>query len=329
MKIVALDAGTLPAHESNLAALYELGDVVFHDHTRPEEVPERICDATIVLTNKCILTSAVLQDARQLRMISVLATGTNNVDLVAARELEIVVSNVPAYSTESVTQHTLALILALTNRVGEHSTDVHQGGWVRSEHFSYELCPMVDLAGKTLAVVGFGTIGRRVAEVARAIGMDILAVSRSRNADPHWENFRWASMEEAFEKGDVVSLHCALTTETLGLVDANRLRSMKPGAFLINTARGPLVDEPSLAEALRSGVIAGAALDVISCEPMSSDNPLLGVPNLILTPHLAWRGPSALRKLCEETVRNVQAFLDRQPRNVVNAKVETSVDRPS
>lgn len=270
-----------------------------------------------MITNKCPFPQTVLEQLPSLRFISLLATGTNNIDLEAARKAGVTVANVPAYSTESVAQHTIAMLLALTNRVEAHDRDVQAGGWSRSPFFSYELAPLVDLRAKSLAVIGFGSIGRQVAEIARGLGMKILAVSRSRKDAPDWPDFTWATMEEAFCHADVVSLHCPLTPETEHLVNERTLAQMKPSAFLLNTARGPLIDEAALAEALRQEQLAGAAVDVASKEPIATDNPLLGVPKLLITPHIAWRGPHALRTLLDETFANVQAFLDGIPRNVV------------
>lgn len=318
MRIALLDGGTLPFPES---AWHDLGDNAefrFFVQTPPEKSVNHAEGVEILLTNKVVLDRTTIEALPGLRFVAVLATGTNNVDLTAARERGIPVSNVPAYSAEAVAQHTFAMLLALTNRVEAHSDDVHAGGWIRSTHFVYELHPMTDLVGKTLAVIGFGDIGRRVAEIGHAFGMKVIGVSRSRRGAPDWQPFAWGTMEEAFAAADVVSLHCPLTPETEGLVDRERLQQMKAEAILLNTARGPLVVEEDLAAALQEGQIAAAALDVIGQEPMVEGNPLPGTPNLILSPHRAWRGPAALETLRAETVANVRAFLAGTPRNVVN-----------
>ncbi len=278
-------------------------------------VVERAAGAAIVLTNKTRLDDATLRRLPELRFVAVLATGYDVVDVGAAAALKIPVANVPEYGTDSVAQHVFALLLELCHQVGAHAAAVAAGDWSRSPDFSFWLQPPIELAGKTMGIVGHGRIGRRVAELARAFGMRVIVASRRRIAEPQLE---WAEPAKLFADSDVVSLHCPLTDDTRGFVNAALLATMRHDAFLINTARGPLIDEQALADALRAGRLAGAALDVVSTEPMRADNPLLGAPRCIVTPHLAWASLAARRRLMEATVGNVRAFLAGAPVNVVN-----------
>jgi glycerate dehydrogenase len=252
-----------------------------------------------------------------LRGICVLATGVNVVDVAAATAHGVVVCNIPAYSTASTAQHAIALLLELANGVGLHDRAVHDGAWARSPDFSFTLAPLAELDGLRLGIVGFGAIGRRVGEIARALGMQVQAVAPGRNGDPDW--LSRVSLDELFQSSDVVSLHCPLTDQTRGLVNRARLATMKSSAFLLNTGRGPLVDEADLADALERGVIAGAALDVLSQEPPRADNPLLKAPRCVITPHLAWATPAARRRAMNVTVENVRGILAGRPQNVVKA----------
>jgi glycerate dehydrogenase len=250
----------------------------------------------------------------------VLATGVNVVDLAAATARGITVCNVPAYSTASTAQHTIALLLELSNHVGRHDRAVHDGAWVGSLDFSFTLAPLHELDGLVLGVVGFGAIGRRVAEIARALGMRIQAAGDApRSSDPEW--LTRAPLDELFRSSDVVSLHCPLSDTTRGLVNAARLASMRNSALLINAGRGPLVNEADLADALGRNVIAGAALDVLSQEPPAADNPLLAAPHCIITPHNAWATLAARRRALQITAANVRGILQGKPQNVVNPRV--------
>lgn len=321
IKIAVLDAGTLAMAPQEWEALRSLGDCAFFENTPHDDkalIKERCKDARVVLTNKVPLTKEVLNQLPALGCVCVLATGYNVVDTKAARERKIPVCNVPAYSTDSVVQHTLALLLALTNHVSAYNASVHGGDWIRSEKFWYPLAPVSELAGKTAGIVGFGAIGRKVAQVFHAMGMKILASTRTPKNAPPWPDFKWGSLDDIFAQSDVVSLHCPLTAETRAIVDVCRLKSMKPTAFLINTARGPLIDEAALAQALKKGAIAGAALDVLCEEPMSPACPLLDAPHCLITPHVAWASQEATGRLFQITLDNVRAFLNGTPRNVVN-----------
>jgi len=320
MRIVVLDGHTLNPGDNPWDELAALGELVVHPRSAPDEVVARAHGAPIVLTNKTVLDAETLAALPELRFVAVLATGYDVVDVGAARARGIRVSNVPEYSSDGVAQHTLALLLELASLVGEHDVAVHAGEWQRCPDFSFWHRSPVELAGLVLGLVGFGRIGRRVGEVARALGMQVCATRRSMpgpGEEPPWPGFRWLPLDELFATADVVSLHCPLTADNAGFVNAALLSRMKRSAFLINTARGPLVDEPALARALADGVIAGAALDVVSHEPIRPDHPLLRAPNCVLTPHLAWASLAARRRLMETSVANVRAFLAGAPINVV------------
>lgn len=326
--IVVLDAGTLALEDSAWEALHRMGEIRFYENTPTSEdalIHERCQGAGIVLTNKVPLRRGVLERLPSLRLVCVLATGHDIIDGEAARETGVSVRNVAGYSTTSVAQHTLALMLELTNQVGMHSAAVRDGEWVGSPHFYFCKSPMVELSGRTVGIFGFGTIGWEVARRVSAFGARILAYRRHRAPESPADffpfgPFAWAdSPEELFRKSDLISLHCPLSPETSGLICRRTLGLMKPTALLINTARGGLVVEHDLVEALQQGVIAGVALDVIEGEPMRADSPWRDeVPNLIITPHQAWASPEARRRLLDETVENIRAFHRGEARNVVN-----------
>jgi len=320
VRIVVLDGHTLNPGDNPWNELATLGELTVHARSAPGEVVERARGATVVLTNKTVLDAATLAALPELRFIAVLATGYNVVDVAAARAHGIHVANVPEYGTDSVAQHVLALLLELTSSVAEHDAAVHAGAWQRCPDFSFWHRPPLELAGLTMGLVGFGRIGRRVGELAHALGMRVVASGRpgaTRSDTPPWPGFAWCEIGELFATADVVSLHCPLTADNAGFVGDALLGAMKRTAYLINTARGPLIDEPALARALAAGRPAGAALDVVSVEPMRADNPLLGAPNCIITPHLAWASLAARRRLMSTAVANVRAFLAGTPTNLV------------
>jgi glycerate dehydrogenase len=312
VRIVVLDGHTLNPGDNPWDPISSLGDFVVFDRTAPSLIVGRASDAEIVLTNKTPLDAATLAALPRARFIAVLATGYDVVDVAAARARGIPVSNVPRYGTDSVAQHTFALLLELSNHTALHATAVAAGEWSRSGDFCFWKAPILELAGLTMGIVGLGTIGRRVAEIARAFGMRVVAAS-TRAADRE-------ALVRLFSDADVVSLHCSLTADNAGFVDRALFGRMKPSALFINTARGGLVDEAALRAALDAGDIAGAALDVLSTEPIDPANPLLGAPNLILTPHIAWASLAARQRLMAITARNVAAFLAGAPINVVNAR---------
>jgi glycerate dehydrogenase len=316
MNIVVLDGFTLNPGDLSWEVLEALGPCTIHDRTAPGDLLARAGSAEVLLTNKTVISRDAIQQLQRPGYIGVLATGTNVVDLGAARERKITVTNVPAYGTKSVAQTTIALLLELTHRVGHHDRRVHQGDWSRCADWCFWDGALIELDGLTMGIVGFGRIGRAVATLARAFGMGILAhsgVAKSADAE-----VRFVSLETLFGESDVVSLHCPLTPETRGLVNVERLAWMKPSAFLLNTSRGPLIDEAALAEALNQGRIAGAGVDVLSVEPPRAQNPLLHAKNCVITPHLAWATRAARSRLMHVAVENVRAWIAGTPKNVVN-----------
>jgi len=315
MKIVILDGHTANPGDVSWDAVAALGELTVHDRTSDADIVPRARDADVVLTNKTVLTREVIASLPDLKCICVLATGYNVVDVAAARDHGVAVCNVPEYSTPNVAQAVFALLLELTNRVGHHDRAVHEGRWTACADFCFWDGDLVELAGLTLGVVGYGRIGQAVARVGRAFGMRILAHRRS-HAGPV-EGGEAVDLDRLFAESDVVSLHCPLTPDTAGLVNAARLARMKRTAFLVNTARGGLVDEADLAAALDSGTIAGAGLDVLSVEPPPASNPLLRARNCVITPHVAWATRDARRRLIAVTAGNVAAFRAGTPRHVV------------
>ncbi len=313
---MVLDGHTLNPGDLSWQALEALGPCQIFDRTAPGEVVERARDAAIVLTNKTVLTREQIYALPGLRYLGVLATGFNVVDIAAARERGIPVANVPTYGTRSVAQMTVALLLELTQHVGHHAATVREGRWSRSADFCYWDFPLVELEGLTLGIVGYGRIGRAVADLGRAFGMRVVAAASDRRGSSDGPELA-LPLDDVFRQSDVVSLHCPLTDSTRHLVNARRLALMKPAALLLNTSRGPLVDESALAAALNEGRIAGAALDVLAVEPPPAGNPLFTARNCIITPHLAWATRAARARLMATAVANVRAFLGGQPVNVV------------
>jgi glycerate dehydrogenase len=316
MNIVVLDGFTLNPGDLSWEELKAIGPCAIYDRTLPAALAERAAAADILLTNKTELAGAAIQNLPSLKYIGVLATGTNVVDLAAARARGIPVTNVPAYGTKSVAQLTFALLLELAQHAGHHAQTVREGRWTRSADFCYWDFPLVELDGLTLGIVGLGRIGRAVADLGAAFGMKVLAAAHSVSGVLPF--VRLVEMDDLFRESDVVSLHCPLTPQTANLVNARRLSLMKPTAFLLNTSRGLLVDQAALADALNSGRIAGAALDVLATEPPPADNPLLTAPNCIITPHLAWATRAARSRLINIAVEKVRAFLQGTPINLVN-----------
>ena len=314
MKIVVLDGAALNPGDLSWAAVEALGDCTVYDRTSPAQVIERARDAEIVLTNKTALNGALLAQLPRLRLIGVLATGYNVVDTAVARERGIPVCNVPAYSTSSVAQMTFALLLELVQRAGHHSQTVREGRWCASPDFAYWDGSLIELDGLTMGLIGYGSIGQAVARIASAFGMRVVAhVPTPRVAD-----VELVGLEALLRTSDVVSLHCPLTARNGGMINQAALAMMKPTAFLINTARGALIDEQALADALNAGRLAGAGLDVLSAEPPPSDHPLLQARNCLITPHIAWATRAARARLMTTVADNISAYLSGSPRNVVN-----------
>ena len=317
MKLVILDAYSANPGDLHWDELAALADCDIYDRTPPEQVLARARDAELVLTNKTILDRAAIAALPKLRYIGVLATGYNIVDVQAARGRGIPVCNVPEYGTPNVAQATFALLLELTNRVGHHAQTVRDGRWCNSPDFCYWDFPQVELAGLTMGIVGLGRIGQAVARIAAAFGMQVLAFDQSPPAAAP-DGVRLANLDTLFRISDVVTLHCPLTAGNRELINAARLARMKPTAYLVNTARGGLVNDADLAQSLNEDRLAGAGLDVLSVEPPLRDNPLLTAKNCLVTPHIAWATRAARARLIRTTVNNVRAFLDAQPINVVN-----------
>lgn len=320
MNISVLDAETLRFPPQAWRAISELGNLTLHDNTSHQDeraIIRNIGDAEVVLTNKVPLNASILKQLPKLELISVLATGYNIVDTKAAKAQGVTVCNVPSYSTQSTAQHTVALILECCNEVGRHAQSVSQGDWVRSPIFSYWFNAPRELSQMKVGIVGFGTIGRQVATALHAMGAHISAFARTPRDTPSWEKFEWADIPTIFRECDIVSLHCPQTQENLRFVNEALLNTMKPTAFLINTARGTLIDETALATALKNKAIAGAALDVVSTEPMQAENPLLDAPNCYITPHIAWASLESRQALLKITAENIQAFYQQKAINVV------------
>ncbi|MDE5795104.1 MAG: D-2-hydroxyacid dehydrogenase [Muribaculaceae bacterium] len=318
MKIIVLDGYGMNPGDLSWDRLKALGDVTVYDRTAPEETIERSAGAEILLTNKTIIDRNIIEKLPNLRYIGVLATGYNVVDTAAAREKGIVVTNIPAYSTDSVAQMVFSLLLAITNNVEHYTADNRAGRWSRNADFCYWDSPLTELAGKTFGIVGFGNIGSKVARIALAFGMKVLALS-SKPADTLPAGVKKADgLDQLLNESDVLSLHCPLTDSTKHLINASTLAKMKSSAILINTGRGPLVDETALAEALNSGALRGAGVDVLSCEPPTIDNPLLYARNCYTTPHLGWATVEARQRLMDIAVANVANFIEGTPTNVVN-----------
>ncbi len=317
MRIVVLDGHTLNPGDNPWDDLDSMGEVSVFDRTPPDLTVERSRGADIILTNKTRLPAEFLAQLPELRFIAVLATGYDVVDIAAAKRHGIVVSNVPEYGTDSVAQHVMALLLELCQHVGAYDADVHAGAWQRSPDFCFVQHSPIELAGLTMGLVGYGRIGRRVGTLARAFGMNVVAAGDHNDASA--TDMPRLALGDLFTQSDVISLHCPLTPKNVAFVNEALLTRMRPTAFLINTARGGLIDEAALASALMRGTLAGAAVDVVSAEPMSEGNPLQRVPRCIITPHVAWASLAARRRLMATSMRNVRAYLDGKPIHTVNA----------
>jgi glycerate dehydrogenase len=318
MKIVILDGHEVNPGDLSWDALRTLGSLEVFDRTPEDAIVPRAREAEAVLTTRAPLSAQTLLQLNQLRYVGGMFTGYDEIDIKTARERNVVVTNVPTYGTASVAQLVFALLLELCHHVALHSEATHTGEWSRCPDFSFRKTPLVELQDKTMGIVGFGRIGRRVAEISVAFGMRVIAADAGRKDAPNWPGFRWCGVDELLSTADVVSLHCPLLPQTRGLINAASLSKMKPGSFLINTSRGPLVVEQDLAGALNSGHLAGAAVDVLSSEPPPLDNPLLHTKNCIVTPHIAWATKEARTRLIEPEVANLRAFVDGRPINVVD-----------
>lgn len=318
LKFVVLDSFALNPGDLSWEWLKNLGECDIYDRTPAEKIVERCMDADIVLTNKTPLTKETLSQLSNLKYIALLSTGYNVVDWEYAKEIGVPVSNIPAYSTNAVAQLTFSLILEITNAVGVHSESVRNGEWSACPDFCYWKTPLTELCDKTLGIVGFGQIGQAVADIAEAFKMKIVAVSGHETDQSHRKNFSWVDMDTLAKTSDIISFHCPLTEKTTGLVNEEFISKCKDGAIIINTSRGPVVDDQALANALNSGKLRGAGLDVLSVEPPKADNPLLTAKNCFITPHIAWAGFETRERLMNILKENVSAYLSGNPQNVVN-----------
>jgi len=317
MKIVILDGHAANPGDLSWDEFGKLGELEVFERTRPDETVSRLQGVAVAITNKVVLNREIISALPELRYIGVTATGYNIVDIEAARERGIVVCNVPEYSTQDVAQAVFALLLELTLHTGHHAATVREGKWSRSADFCYWDYPLISLAGRTLGIIGYGRIGQAVARIALAFGMKVLITRRSPPAKGDGDGVRFVGLDELLRESDVISLHCPLTPENKGFVNTQFLSKMRPSAFLINTARGELVNEAALADALNNGRIAGAGLDVLSAEPPPSDNPLLTAKNCVITPHIAWATKAARTRLLQISAENVRAWLNGRPQNDV------------
>ena len=317
MKIVVLDGNALNPGDLSWDCLKQFGSVTIYDHTESALAAQRIGDAEIVLTNKTPITKELLMTCPSVRLICVLATGYNVVDCEAARKRGIPVCNVPAYGTNAVAQFTFSLLLEICNQVGLHNESVHNGDWSACPNFCYWKTPQMELAGKTLGIIGFGRIGRAVGKIAKAMGMDVIAYNRSRHPEGE-EIGEYVDFETLLRRSDIISLHCPLTEDNTGIINQTSIEKMKDGAILLNTARGPLLNEADVAAALQSGKLRAAAVDVVSYEPIREHNPLYTAPNCIITPHMAWSPIESRQRILDCTVVSIQGFLDGKPVNTVN-----------
>lgn len=317
-KIVILDAFTTNPGDLSWDWLSNYGETEIFERTPADKIVERVKDADIIITNKTPLTRETIDQMQKAKFIALLSTGYNIVDGKAARERGIPVSNIPSYSTMAVAQLVFAYLSEFCNGVAMHSQDVRNGGWSSCPDFCYWKKPLLELYGKTIGIVGFGKIGQAVADIAEAYHMNVLAVSGHETDQSHRKNFSWVDIDTLTQKSDFISFHCPLTPETEKMLNAEFIEKCKPSAFIINTSRGPIVDEQALADALNCGRIAGAAVDVLSSEPPQKNNPLLSARNCIITPHIAWAGFETRARLMEILKSNFKAFFDGNPQNVVN-----------
>jgi len=318
MKIVMLDAFTTNPGDLSWERIKKFGEVVVYDRTEDDRIYERIKDADIVVTNKTPLGKDVLSRLDRLKFIALLSTGYNVVDCEYAKKMGVPVSNIPTYSTSAVAQLTFSFILEFTNAVSLHSASVHNGEWENCEDFCYWKTPLTELENKTLGIIGFGKIGRAVADIAAGFNMRVLAVSGHETDQSGRKNFSWTNIDTLLSESDFVTLHCPLTEKTTGMVNGSFISKMKDGAILINTSRGPVLNEQAVADALNSGKLAGAGVDVLSTEPPKPDNPLLKAKNCLITPHIAWAGYETRKRLIDVFAGNIEAFVNGNPINVVN-----------
>ncbi|MDD3169738.1 MAG: D-2-hydroxyacid dehydrogenase [Eubacteriales bacterium] len=317
MKIVILDGYTINPGDLSWSMLEKHGELTVYERTPKELIVSRIGDAEIVMTSKCMLTAEVMRQCPNIKWIGILATGINMVDLKYASSRDIPVTNIPAYSTDSVVQFTFSLLLEICNQVKAHNDAVQSGQWQGAIDFCFCLTPQMELAGKTFGIIGYGNIGKRVAKAAEAFGMKVLIASKYPDSAFETENIAFATLDELFAASDVISLHCPLTDSNRGFINQAVISKMKDGVILLNTSRGPLINEEDLAQALKSGKVFAAGLDVLSVEPPGDDNPLIGLPNCIITPHIAWITRESRTRLIDTAVSNLESWLSGENRNSI------------
>lgn len=318
MKIIVLDGYTLNPGDLTWDDIADLGYLKVYDRTPIDKVVERIEDAEIVFTNKTPISKEAINSSPKLKYIGVLATGYNIVDIEAAKNKNILVSNIPTYGTNSVAQFTTALLLELCHHVGEHSQAVKRGEWTDNLDWSFWNHPLIELDGKTMGIIGFGRIGQKTSEICQALGMNILAYSNSKRPELENENCKYVELDELLTNSDVISLHCPLLPETKGIINNNTIEKMKDGVMIINTSRGELIVEEDLKDALNNCKVAGAACDVVSTEPIQADNPLLDAKNIIITPHIAWAPRESRERIMAMAKDNLKSYLKDNPINIVN-----------
>lgn len=319
MKIVVLDGYTLNPGDITWEGLEALGDVTVYDRTKPEDIITRIGDAEVVYTNKTPVSRETLDACGNIRFIGVLATGYNIVDIEAAKEKEIMVANIPTYGTAAVSQFAIALLLELCHHIGAHSDAVKDGEWTSNPDWCFWKYPLVELAGKTMGIIGFGRIGQDTGKIAQALGMQVLAYDEYPRPELETDTCHYADLDTLLAKSDVISLHCPLFPSTEGIINKETIAKMKTGVMIINDSRGPLIVEEDLRDALNSGKVGGAAVDVVSTEPIQMDNPLLQAKNVIITPHIAWAPKESRQRLMDIAVNNLKYYLEGKPQNIVNS----------
>lgn len=317
MNIVVLDGYTLNPGDITWEGLEKLGDLTVYDRTPEDKVIERIGNAEVVFTNKTPISKETLDACSNVKFIGVLATGYNVVDVVSAKEKNIPVANIPTYGTDAVGQFAIALLLEICHHIGHHNKVVHEGAWENNADWCFWDYPLIELAGKTMGIIGFGRIGQSTARIAKALGMKILAFDEYPN-DAGKELAEYVSLDTLFAKSDVISLHCPLFPSTQGIINKYNISKMKDGVIILNNSRGPLIEEQDLADALNSGKVYAAGIDVVSTEPIKNDNPLLTAKNCIITPHIAWAPKESRQRLMDIAVNNLDAFIEGNPKNIVN-----------
>lgn len=317
MNIIVLDGYTANPGDLCWTGFEKLGDITVYERTESSKTAERIGDAEVILTNKTVVSGEIMKQCPNLKYIGVLATGYNVVDIAEAKRRGIIVTNIPSYGTDAVAQYTIALLLELCHHIGEHSDCVKAGEWSRSVDWCFWNHPLIELRGKTMGIIGFGNIGQRTASIAKALGMNILAYDKVEKSELVNAKCKYTSLNELFAESDVICLHCLLSEETKGIINKDTIAKMKTGVMIINDSRGPLIVEEDLRDALNSGKIGGAAVDVVSTEPIQMDNPLLDAKNIIITPHIAWAPKEARQRLMDIAVENLKAFMNGRPQNAV------------